>query len=154
MALHPIAYSSKSLTSAEIRYRNIEGELLGILHSLKKFPHYCFTWEVNMITDDKPLVAIFKDDVATLSQRLWQILLHICQDRIRFLYKSGLQLYIVSWLSRHCHTEGTDKESTGMNLNINAVETDIPECIMAKEMRHAMHADDLLSTLTVYVINA
>ena len=40
--LWPIAFASKSLTSAEHRYSNIEKEALCILHRLKKFNHYCF----------------------------------------------------------------------------------------------------------------
>ena len=42
VTLHPIAFTSKSLTGAERRYSNIEHELLGILHGLEKFHHYCF----------------------------------------------------------------------------------------------------------------
>ena len=38
VAQHPIGFSSKSLMNAEICYRNIEREVLGILHGLK-----CFT---------------------------------------------------------------------------------------------------------------
>ena len=57
--LYPIAFASKSLTGAECRYSNIEREALGILHGLKKFNHYCFTREVLVIIDHKPLVAIF-----------------------------------------------------------------------------------------------
>ena len=40
--LCPIAFESKCLTSAEQRYHNIEHEMLGILHGLEKFHHYCF----------------------------------------------------------------------------------------------------------------
>ena len=65
--LHPIAFASKSLMDAEHRYSNIERELLSILHGLEKFYHY-FVREVYVITDQKPLVSIFKKDVATLSQ--------------------------------------------------------------------------------------
>ena len=48
--------------SAEKRYSNIEREALGILHGLKKFHHYCFARDVRIITDHKPLVAIFRND--------------------------------------------------------------------------------------------
>ena len=41
-ALHPIAFTSKSLTGVEQRYSNIKWEVLGILHGLEKFHHYCF----------------------------------------------------------------------------------------------------------------
>ena len=36
--LQPFAFASKHLSSAEKRYRNIEGEALGILHGLEKIP--------------------------------------------------------------------------------------------------------------------
>ena len=57
--LCPIAFASKSLTGAECRYSNIEREALGILHGHEKFYHYCFSRDVYVITDYKPLVAIF-----------------------------------------------------------------------------------------------
>ena len=47
----------------------MERGALGILHELKKFHHYFFIREVSIITDHKPLVSIFKKDVATLLQR-------------------------------------------------------------------------------------
>ena len=40
--LRPTAFTSKSLSSAKERYRNVEREALGILHDLEKFHHYCF----------------------------------------------------------------------------------------------------------------
>ena len=85
--LQPIAFTSKSLTSAKCRYSNIEREVLGILQGLEKFHHYCFARDVNVITDHKTLVALFKKDVASLSQRIQCILLRIHQYRVRILYK-------------------------------------------------------------------
>ena len=58
--LRPIESESKSLTSTERRYSNSEREALGILHGLERFCHHCFAREVSIITDHKPLVAIFK----------------------------------------------------------------------------------------------
>ena len=55
-----IAFSRKSLTSAETMYSNIGREAFSILHNVEKFQHYCFACEVSMITDHKPSVAIFK----------------------------------------------------------------------------------------------
>ena len=89
--LHPIAFASKSLMDGEHRYSNIERELLGLLHRLKKFHHYCFVREVYVITDHKPLVSIFKKDMVTLSQSIQQILLKIHQYRVQLLFKPGPQ---------------------------------------------------------------
>ena len=66
----PIAFASKSMSRAERIYSNIERETLGILHRLAKFNHYCFVREVHIITEHKPLVAIFKKDIAMLSKRI------------------------------------------------------------------------------------
>ena len=65
--LRPITFASKSLTRAEKRYSNIETEALDILYGFEKFHHYCFAMELGIITEQKPLVTIFKKDVATLS---------------------------------------------------------------------------------------
>ena len=72
-ALWPIAFASKSLRSAEIHNSNIEREALSILHGLADFHHNCFAHEVDIITDHKLLVTIFKKDVTSLSQRLQRI---------------------------------------------------------------------------------
>ena len=87
--LCPIVFASKSLTGAEHRYSNIEREALGILQWLKKFHHYCFAREVLIITDHKPLVAIFKKDVGTLLQCIQCILLKIHQYRVQIIYNLG-----------------------------------------------------------------
>ena len=103
--LQPIAFVSKSLTSADCRYSNIEWEALVILHGLEKIHHYCFARDVGIITDHKPLVAIFKKDVATLSQRIQCILLRIHQYRVRILYRPGPDTFIADWLYPHNHKE-------------------------------------------------
>ena len=84
--LRPTAFSSKSLTGAEEKYSNIERESLGILYGLEKFHHYCFAREISITMDYKPLIPIFKKDVATLSQRLQEILSSIHQYRVRMIY--------------------------------------------------------------------
>ena len=68
VALCQIAFTSKSLSSAEWQYSNIERETLGILHGLRRFHHYCFAREVHVLTDDKPLVAIINPEDVALSQ--------------------------------------------------------------------------------------
>ena len=52
-----------------------------------------------MFTDHKPLIAIFKKDVASLSNRLQSILLMTKQHNVKMLYKPGPQLFIRDMLS-------------------------------------------------------
>ena len=84
-ALWPIGSASKSLTSTETWYSNIEREDLGILHGLEKFHHYCFSHKVNVIPGHKLLVAIFNQDIISLSQRVQRVLLCIHQYSVRIL---------------------------------------------------------------------
>ena len=59
-SLYPIAYGSKTLTSAETRYANIECELLGMVGGLEKINYFTFGRPVTVLTDHKPLIAISK----------------------------------------------------------------------------------------------
>ena len=126
--LCPIEFASKSLTGAECRYSNIEREALGILHGLEKFHHYYFARELLIITDHKPLVAIFKKDVETLLQHIQCILLKTHQYRVRIIHKPGSEIFIEDWLSQHNHEEGKDKPIKDMDIRIDAIQstTDTP----------------------------
>ena len=86
-----------------------------------------------MIADHKSLVAIFKKDIASLSQRLQRIFLCIHQDSIGVLYKPGLHLFILDWLSGHNHKTKRDKEMLAMNITIDAIVMHrIPDCMTAE----------------------
>lgn len=50
----PVDFASKSLTRAEVKYAQIEKEMLSILFGCKKFPQYLYGREVNDHTDHKP----------------------------------------------------------------------------------------------------
>ena len=88
-----------------------------------------------MKTDHKPLVVIFKTDMATWHKDYIQ---SYCAYTIRglesYIYL-GWQLYKADWISRHNHTESKDEEITGMNLSINVIKTctDIPKCMMVEK---------------------
>ena len=149
--LQPIAFASKSLTGAECRYSNIECKALGILHGLEKFPNYCFSREVLIITDHKLLVSMFKKDVMTLSQCIQHIPLKIHQYRVQIIYKPGPEIFIADWLLRHNHTEGKDKPIKGMEIQMDAIQTvtDMPECVSMAEIQQASSLNNHLQQLKV-----
>ena len=87
---------------------------------MEKFHHYCFSREVLNITDHKPLVSMFKKDVATLSQQIQCILLKIHQYGVQIIYKSGPKIFIAGWLLRHNHIAGKDKPIKDMDIQVDA----------------------------------
>ena len=61
MNLRPISYASKTLSSTESNYSNIERELLGLLFAVTHFKHFTYERLVHVITDHKPLVSFFRN---------------------------------------------------------------------------------------------
>lgn len=55
----PIANASKTLTPTQRRYSQIQREALAVIFGLKKFHHFLYARHFILITDHKPLVAIF-----------------------------------------------------------------------------------------------
>ena len=94
--MHPIVFASKSLTDAEHGYSNIEREALGILYGLKIFHHYCFVREVYVITDHKPLLSIFKKDMASCHNEYSESCSN-SSTQVQILYKPGPEIFIA-----HC----------------------------------------------------
>ena len=75
--LWPVAFMRKSLSSANWNYSNIECKAHGILNGPGEFHIYCFTSDVYIITNHKPLVAILNKDVMMLLQWLQCIMIQI-----------------------------------------------------------------------------
>ena len=126
-------------------------EAPGILHGLEKFHHYCFAREVLIITDHKPLVAIYKKNVATLLQYIQCILLKIHQYRVQIIYKYGPEILTADWLSQHNHEEGKDKPIKDMDITKDAIQTvtDIPQCVSISHSQQASVQDKHIQCLKV-----
>ena len=73
----PVAFSSKTLTTSEGRYANIETELLAIVWGAEKFHTYVYGRRIIVETDHKPLEAIFKKPLNAAPPRLQRMLLKL-----------------------------------------------------------------------------
>ena len=92
----------------------------------KKFTIIALLGRVSIITDHKPLVAIFKKDIVTLSWQIQCILLRIHQYSVRIIYKPRPELFITDCLSWHNHRENKGEEICGMDIRVDAIQ--ISEC--------------------------
>ena len=100
-SLYPIAYGSKTLTSAETRYANIERELLGVVGALEKFHYFTFGHPVVILTDHKPLIAISKKALVSAPPRLQRLLLRMNNYNVSLTWIPGKEMIFADHLSRN-----------------------------------------------------
>ncbi|XP_061705624.1 uncharacterized protein K02A2.6-like [Cydia pomonella] len=86
----PVAYASRSLTSAEKNYSQIHREALAIIYCMKKFHQYLYGRKFVLRTDHKPLVSIFGPNAgiptmtASRMQR-WAVILSAYDYEIEYI---------------------------------------------------------------------
>ena len=98
---HPVPYASRALTSAEIRYAQIEKELLAIVFACERFDTYIHGKDVVMVeTDHKPLETIVRKSLNSAPQRLQRMLLRLQRYNLDIRYKRGKELFLADTLSR------------------------------------------------------
>ena len=100
----PIEFASKSLTSSQRNYAQIEKELLAVYFGCSRF--HLFTYARNNVvveTDHKPLVGLMKKDINALSPRLASLRLKLMPySNCELKWSPGKQLIVADMLSRSC----------------------------------------------------
>ena len=114
----PVAFASKSLTPAEIKYAQIEKEMLSILFGCKKFHHYLPGREVQVHTDHKPLVAIHSKLLAQAPARLQRMLLQFQAYDLSLTHIPGKDIPNADTLSRKFVSFTYPQLSAGMDLHV------------------------------------
>ena len=100
-SLYPIASGSKTLTSVETRYMNIERELLGVVGALAKFHYFTFGRPVVILTDHKPLISISKKSIGQCSSKIAKTFAETSQLQ----YFPGKEMIFADHLSRNIGTK-------------------------------------------------
>ena len=85
----PIANASKTLTSTQHGYSQIQKEALAIIFALNKFHQFLYSCTFILVTDHKPLIALFGPTKATpalAANRLawWALMLSQCNYSIDY----------------------------------------------------------------------
>ena len=93
-------YVSRTLTTAEEHYSNIERELLGVAFSMERLHNYVYGETVRVQTDHKPLETIWKKRIAAASPRLQRLSLMLARYQIQLEYIRGKDNSIACELSR------------------------------------------------------
>ena len=96
----PVAYASRTLTTAEKSYAQIEKEMLAITYSCRKFHPYIYGKPVQVETDHKPLEIIMKKPLSVTHPRLQRMLLQVQRYQLHVEYVPGKEVLMADALSR------------------------------------------------------
>lgn len=111
-----ISFASKSLSDVEKRYSQTEKESLGLEWAVEKFYYYLTGLEFELVTDDKPLQAIFKPTSKPPARIEWW-LLRLQSFRFKVIYRAGKE-NIADSVSRLCKIANTNSFDENCEDNI------------------------------------
>ena len=99
----PVAYASRTLTTAERNYSQLEKEGLALIYGVRKFHNYLFGRTFTLCTDHKPLQSLLNESkpipcMASAHIQRWALTLASYEYTIK--YKSGLANSNADALSR------------------------------------------------------
>ena len=98
----PVAYASKSLTTCQQNYAQIEKEMLAIVFGCTRFHDYIYGLpNVGVETDHKPLESILKKPLHQAPLRLQRMIMSLQKYPITVCYKPGKELLVADALSRY-----------------------------------------------------
>jgi hypothetical protein len=97
------------MSDAETRYAQIKKEMLAISFAFEHFHQYVFGQAVEVGTDQKPLMSIFKKSLNDCPLRLQRLLLRVQKYDLRIGYTPGIFFCIPLM----CYVSQTDKISSG-----------------------------------------
>lgn len=152
---HPIAFASRSLSKSEIRYAQIEKELLAIVFSCQKFHYLIYgAQNVTLFSDHKPLEAIFKKELQQVPPRLQRMLLKVLHYNLRVIYKPGKYLYISDTLSRAFLNEKNLDLELELEYVVHSVTRNLPISVEKKNRIKQAYKSDLSLQKLIQVVSS
>ena len=149
---HSIAFASRTLSSSERNYAQVEKEALSLVFGVKQFHNYLYGRNFTLVTDHKPLTTILGPKkcippLAAARLQRWAIILSAYTYQIEF---RPTQAHAnADGLSRLPLSDNTTegRSSEPRDFNISQIES-IP--VTSSQLRRATYRDILLSKVLKY----
>lgn len=146
----PISFASRSLSSAERNYSQIEKEMLSIIFACQKFNFYTYGRSVKVVNDHKPLLGIMDKEIHKIpSAKLQRMRLKLLNFDIKLEHAPGKTIVLADYLSRYMNEEeesSEDKSITESVLTINATDERI------KELQDETKKDEIFKIVKEYCL--
>ena len=97
---HPVIYASRSLTSAEQNYAQIEKELLAIVFACERFHQFVYGNDIDVQSDHKPLEAIMTKPLSQTPPRIQRLLIRLQKYNLTVYFVPRKLMFIADTLSR------------------------------------------------------
>ena len=115
---HPVIYASRSLTSAEENYAQIEKELLAIVFTCERFHQFVYGRKVTVQSDHKPLEAIMTKPLSQAPPRIQRLLIRLQKYQPTVQYVPGKNMFIADTLSRAYLTGSNEQQDISEDIEV------------------------------------
>ena len=138
-----VAYASRTMTTTQERYAQIEKELLAVVFACERFHQYIYGKTVEVHSDHKPLENILKKPLGAAPARLQRMLLRLQKYDINLIYKQGKLLKVADTLSRAQLAETAEEISErDMKSQVHLLYANLPcSSEILEEVRHETDRD-------------
>ena len=123
--LMPISFASRVLSPAERNYSVTEKELLAVVWSLKKFRHTILGFPVQIITDHRPVVDLFKKRAFVENSKFNRWFISVLEFNPDFKYIPGRYNTIADGLSRVAEEEVSNQSKTYYSFLVENTDLDM-----------------------------
>ena len=143
----PVAFASRSLSTTEQQYAQVEKECLAIVFACERFNQYlqgrdCITVD----TDHKPLVPIFTKPIYNAPKRLQRMLMRLQKYCLKVQYCPGHKMYIADMLSRAFVTNHKPKAEEDFEIFNLMQEDQLFKDIEQISQKHHLHMQQSTQT--------
>ena len=122
--LHPVAYASHSLSSAERNYSVTELETLAVVWALTRFHHYLYGQSVTVITDHAAVGAILETPNPSCKHARWWTKVYSSGLKdVKIVYRVGRLNSIADALSRSPQEEAPVEGVAEQELQVSSVQS-------------------------------
>ena len=151
----PIAYASRSMTSTEIRYAQIEKETLGVVFACNKFHHYLYGRSFTVYNDHQPLKSIFSKSLSQCPPRIQRFMLHLQKYDFDLEFAPGRKMVVADALSRtHLTDTCSEIPESEIQVYVHSLVSSFPVSENRwKQLQSETQPDPTLQLLKDYTLN-
>ena len=132
-AWKPVAFASRSMSSTEVRYAQIEKEALAATWACERFRDYLVGKRFCIETDHKPLVPLLSSThLDNLPPRVLRFRLRLMRFDYSIVHVPGKLLYTADTLSR-APTTLPDADSNALQDEVEGFVSNVTKCLPATE---------------------